>query len=175
MRSRTSLSSLADLRWLRRRERGCGQVAGTVYSSSGALEGRVVNPPARNPRPAPRTEYVYVQNKGTNAQQGRKLTGISPGKARTPSGVPAFLGNREIIFGTWAVSMALVTVDDWKTNNILVRPSRLWGTTLVYAGLALVSTIDALVPIANALAIGYTIVLLYQFFSKQGQFSGSKA
>jgi hypothetical protein len=71
--------------------------------------------------------------------------------------------------------MGLVTWDEWVTNAILPRPLRLWETTLVYAGLALLSAADPLVPVANALAIGYTIVLLYQFFTGGGNFGGPGA
>lgn len=142
------------------------------------IEGRVV-PRDRSPairggsnRPPPRTEYVYVQDKGTNARRGFREVRYQPARTRVPSGVPPFLGNREIVFGSWAVAMALVSWDEWKVNGILPRPLRLWETTLVYLGLALLSVVDAFVPLANAFAIGYTIVLLYQFFTGKGSFGG---
>jgi hypothetical protein len=147
----------------------------TVYSSETALEGKVVRSPSQERRSPPRTEYVYVQDKGSGGGQQRGWLSYNPRQsqqARVPSGVPPFLGNRAVIFGTWAVSMALVGADEWRTNHILPRPLRLWETTLVFAGLAILSMIDAMVPLANAFAIGYTIVLLYQFFTGGGNFGG---
>jgi hypothetical protein len=113
-----------------------------------------------------RTEYVLVQGKDT-----QKRSSYQPATS-VPSGIPAFLGNREVIFGSWAVAMALVSWDEWKNNGILPRPYRLWDTTLLYGGLCLLSIVDALVPIANALAIGYTIALMYEFFTGGGDFGG---
>lgn len=148
----------------------------TVYSSETALEGRVVNSPSTARRTPPKTEYVYVQDKGTNARRGRlTYTPKQPQQAPVPRGVPSLLGNRAIIFGTWAVSMTLAGVDEWRVHGLLARPLRLWEVTLVYAGLALLSMIDAFVPIANAFAIGYTVVLVYQFFTGGGNFGGPGA
>ena len=139
------------------------------------VEGRVVGGSNRRGPPPPRTEYVYVQDKGTNARRrGYRQLSYRPqqqSRVQVPSGVPAILGNREIIFGSWAIAMALVSWDEWKTHGILPRPLRLWDTTFVYAGLVLLSIPDALVPLASALAVGYTIALLYQFFSGSGAFS----
>lgn len=153
-------------------------MAGEVATRGGRpVEGRVVTSPARQGGGSgPRTEYVYVQGAGSQepARSQRRLswTPGPAGRAQVPRGVPGFMGNRGVIFGTWAVAMAVVTWDEWSVNNILPRPARLWDTTWVYAGLALLSVFDMLVPIANALALGYTLVLLYQFFSKKGQFGG---
>jgi hypothetical protein len=149
------------------------------------VEGKVVstrssrNAPAvrdtGSSRGAPRTEYVYVRDSGTGQRGYRSVSygqnGVNK-RSAVPKGVPSFLGNREILFGAWAVSMGLVAWDEWKVNGILPRPLRLWDTTLVYMGLALLSAVDAFVPIANALAIGYTITLLYQFFTGSGNFGG---
>jgi hypothetical protein len=71
----------------------------------------------------------------------------------------------------WIVAMILVGFDEWKNNGILPRPVRLWDTSLVYGILVLLGFVDVMVPIANALAIGYTIVLLWQYFNGQGQFT----
>lgn len=121
----------------------------------------------------PATEYIYVEPKGSQ-QQGNILSRVAGGgKARTPAGVPSWLGRREIILGAWLGAMVLVSVDEWRNNGILPRPSRLWWTTLTYAILMGVSIIDPLVPITNALAIGYTIVLAYQYFNGQGQFTAT--
>jgi hypothetical protein len=133
----------------------------------------------------PQTEYVYVQDKGTGQKQQQPQQTGPTGKqtaarqqvtrqvrnqANIPRGMPRFLGNRQVLVGSWFIAIALVSWDEWDRNGILPRPLRLWDVTMVYAGLAVVSVIDVLVPIANALAIGYTVVLLYQFFNGTGQF-----
>jgi hypothetical protein len=141
--------------------------------TSQALEGRVI-PPSQGGR-TPRTEYVYVRDEQTGRRGYRQVSYGQNGQAqrsRVPSGVPSFLGGRMIIFGSWGAAMALVTWDEWAHNNILPRPLRLWETTMVYAGLALLSVVDAMVPLANALALGYTLVLVYQFFTGGGNFGG---
>jgi hypothetical protein len=69
--------------------------------------------------------------------------------------------------------MVLVGFDEWKNNGILPRPVRLWDTSIVYGLLTLMGFIDIMLPIANALAIGYTIVLLWQYYNGSGQFQGS--
>lgn len=144
-----------------------------IFSSSqevAPIEGRVVDSPSAR-RNAPRTEYVYVQDKGTNNRNARTVQYAPKSKQTSvPRGVPAFLGNREVIFVAWMVAMILVGFDEWKNNNILPRPQRLWYTSLTYGLLALVSGIDFVVPIANAFAIGFTLVLLYQYYQKTGQF-----
>jgi hypothetical protein len=117
-----------------------------------------------------RTEYVYVTDAKGN-QTLQKNRSYQPATS-VPRGIPRFLGNRQIMFGAWAVGMALISWDEWKANNILPRPLRLWETTMVYAILALASTADFMVPICNALAIGYTLVLLYEFFTGGGNFGG---
>lgn len=66
--------------------------------------------------------------------------------------------------------MAMVSWDEWTTHHILPRPARLWYTSLTYFLLALISTIDAAVPLATALAIGYTIAVAYQYFTGTGGF-----
>jgi hypothetical protein len=130
----------------------------------------------------PQTEYVYVKDQGGGGgggpsvkQQAARQGAVRQirNQANVPSGMPRFLGNRQVLVGSWFVAIGLVSWDEWHNNGILPRPLRLWDVTLVYAGLALVSVIDPLVPLANALAIGYTIVLLYQFFQGTGQFAGT--
>lgn len=97
-----------------------------------------------------------------------------PDQARyvsVPKPLPQFLGARPIIFYSWIGAIILVCFDEWHTNNILPRPSRLWYTTLVYGMLTMLSIVDPLVGIANALAMGYTITLYYQYFNSSGQFT----
>jgi hypothetical protein len=115
-----------------------------------------------------RTEYVYVTDAEGNRSKQRQSS-YEP-RTRVSSGMPSFLGNREVILGSWMVAMALVSWDEWSNHGILPRPLRLWETTGVYAILALVSVADRLAPIATALALGYTLVLLYQFFTGGGGF-----
>lgn len=93
-----------------------------------------------------------------------------------PRPVPQFMGNSSVIVMAWMVAMAVVAFDEWKRHHIFPRPARLWWTTAVYGILALTGMVPALLPLMNALAIGYTIMLLWQYFTKNGQFTeGSKA
>lgn len=85
---------------------------------------------------------------------------------------PRFMGSQRTIIFAWIVAMIFVVADEWKRFGILPRPSRLWWTTLVYGILALLSQLEALIPLTNALALGYSITVAWQFFNKEGQFSG---
>lgn len=134
---------------------------------------RTVNPP--------RTEYVYVQNKGIGGSSGGGRFNYSnsrlantlrtqPAQVPVPEHLPRFLGNASIVGYAWVGAMLTIGFDEWHNNDILPRPARLWYTSLVYGLLALTTIIPALIPLANALAIGYTIMLLWQYFNKQGQF-----
>lgn len=67
--------------------------------------------------------------------------------------------------------MIVVGFDDWHNYHILPRPARLWYTSLTYGLLILASMADALVPLANALAIGYAIMLIWQYYNGTGQFA----
>jgi hypothetical protein len=146
----------------------------TIYSPSGEVARRdatvVVNDRGRQP---PRTEYVYVGNEGDKQGPRRVLSWRPPQQVtvRTPRHVPSVLGNGQLIGYAWLVSMILVGFDEWKNNGILPRPMRLWDTSIVYGLLALLAIIPPLIPLANALAVGYTIVLLWQYFNGQGQFA----
>jgi hypothetical protein len=84
---------------------------------------------------------------------------------RIPSKLPKVLANRPVIFNAWIVAMVAVSWDEWHNLGIFPRPKRLWYTSVVYGLLVVVSFADAVVPVANALAIGYTIVLLSQLWS----------
>ena len=100
----------------------------------------------------------------------RNALAAQPRQASTPAGIPRIFGNGSIVGYAWIVAMVLVGFDEWKNNGILPRPVRLWDTSLLYGLLALLSFIEVMIPLANALAIGYTIVLLWQYFNGQGQF-----
>jgi hypothetical protein len=128
----------------------------------------------------PATEYVVV-----NKQQAGR-TDKAPDKpppqqqqqrqqVSMPKGVPAILGNRSVIFSSWAVSMVVVCFDEWHNYHILPRPARLWYTSLTFGLLVLASIPDALVPLANAFAIGFTIMLIWQYYNGSGQFAQGAA
>lgn len=151
----------------------------TVYSTSQevattdnsrVVEGRVI------PRgQSPKTEYIYVGDQGSQSRTRRVLTYKPPAhnQGRVPKPMPQWLGNARIIGYSWVAAMILIGFDEWKNNGILPRPARLWDTSIVYGLLAIASVVDVLVPLLNALAIGYTIMLLWQFYNGQGQFSSS--
>lgn len=113
---------------------------------------------------------------GQPSRWGSRVSGVSrvlgngAVRARVPSGVPSFLGNQQLVIFAWAGAMAFVGVDEWKNNHILARPSRLWWTSVVYGMLAMAGMITPLIPLVNALAIGYLFVLAWQYFNGQGQF-----
>lgn len=85
-------------------------------------------------------------------------------KFKGPVSVPPFLSNRSIVFNAWLIAMILIGFDEWHNLGILPRPARLWNTSLVYGLLMMLSFVDPMVPIANALAIGFDVALLYQYY-----------
>lgn len=95
---------------------------------------------------------------------GVKLPGGS-NPAPTPKYVPRFLGSRSVIMFAWGAAMALVAFDEWKTHHILPRPARLWDTSIVFVLLAGASTLDPLVPLCTAIAIGLVVALLMNYFT----------
>jgi len=90
-----------------------------------------------------------------------------------PRGMPRFLGERPVLMGSWVIAMAVISYDEWKNYSRLPIPARLWETSLVYGLLAIFSMADFLVPLANAFGLGYAIMLLYQYYNSEGQFTGS--
>lgn len=72
----------------------------------------------------------------------------------------------------WGVAMGLVFVDEWREHRILARPARLWWSSIAYFILAVVAHFGPLMPIAVLIAVGLTIQLAYQYFNREGQFSG---
>jgi hypothetical protein len=151
------------------------------------IQGRVVSTPSTSsasPTPSrmgntpPRSQTVYAQNQGGGQQAGpRQYAASYMGGMRTrrqvnpPFNLPGFLGNSDVIIYSWFIAMVIIGFDDWKNHNILPRPSRLWYTSLFYGILALVGVVDVMIPLVNALAIGYTITLLWQYYEKTGQFA----
>lgn len=85
--------------------------------------------------------------------------------SQVPGSLPGILRTRSMVFNSWMLSMAVISFDEWHNNNILPRPARLWDATLFFGLLALVSMPDAMVPLANAFAAGYTIMLIWQYFN----------
>jgi membrane protease YdiL (CAAX protease family) len=101
-------------------------------------------------------------------------TPSQPYQVPVPAQMPGWLGDRRMIVNLWLVSMAVIAFDEWHNYGVLPRPARLWWTSLTYGLLMIAAIPDPLVPIANALALGYTLVLAYQYFSAEGQFAGTK-
>lgn len=126
---------------------------------------------SRNP---PRTEYVYVGDQGGGQSRTQRVIRWQPAQhtqVNMPKPVPQWLGNARIIGYSWVAAMILIGFDEWKNHGILPRPVRLWDTSIVFGLLAAASVVDILVPLLNALAIGYVIMLLWQFYNGEGQFS----
>lgn len=128
---------------------------------------------------APKGSYSGPSG-GTGMREGsgynwlKGYLAAQPRNAPTPKGIPRFLGNQKIIVYSWLVAMVAVGFDEWHNNGILPRPVRLWDTSLVFGLLALLGFIEPITPIANALAIGYVIVLIWQYYGGSGQFAHRK-
>lgn len=135
---------------------------------------------------APRTEYVLRLSPddysstdappggGARTQAGERLRGFTVAhQARVNNSTPitGFLTSPHLISGAWMAAMAVVSVDEWKQHHILPRPSRLWWTTMTYALLGVLAMSDLMAPLAGALAVGYTIMLIWQYYNGSGQFT----
>jgi hypothetical protein len=141
----------------------------------------------------PSQQYVYVQNPPQGRTGGRTTASQTGGQGQGQAGpgsrqpqsqqaptapfmkglpqpVRVFLGNRQTLFYAWIVAMILVGFDDWHSYQILPRPSRFWYTSLTYGLLGIAASVDMMVPICNALGVGYTITLLWQYYNGSGQF-----
>lgn len=105
-----------------------------------------------------RSRAAYVASRGAQS-------------VNVPQGVPSFLGHASTMIFAWIVALGIITWDEWHRHHILPRPSRLWYTSLVYGILMLAGMSGPILPLMNALAVGYTIVLAYQLFNKSGQFA----
>lgn len=88
-----------------------------------------------------------------------------------PNGLPPVLASRRTIVYSWIASMAIISWDEWHNNKILPRPARLWYATAFYLILVIFSLTNFTAAIANALAIGYMIMLAWQYFNGSGQFA----
>lgn len=105
---------------------------------------------------------------------GRRPPGWDqPMRVKVPSQVPSFFGDKRIIMNAWFAAIVFVSYDEWVNYGVLPRPARLWYTSLTYGILMLVAMSDRAAVLANALAIGFTFVLLYQLMAQSGQFTKS--
>ena len=135
----------------------------------------------------PTTEYVYVEpvtgSRGTRSgnsdvapiedepgqsrlgRAGNYLRGAAARQVRTPPHVPHFLGSSKVIKGAWLGSLVVVSIEAIQNYGVLPPPGRLFWISGTFMLLGVVGQIDALLPIVNALAIGFFLVLLWQYFS----------
>jgi hypothetical protein len=127
----------------------------------------MTTPASPPPAYTPVRRYQPVAYTEPQTRTERMINRIPAGarQVNLPGGAPRFLGDRGTIFYAWTIAMLVVGYDEWHNLNILPRPSRLWDTSLVYGLLALMAVVDPLVPIANALAVGFTISLLWRLYN----------
>jgi len=148
------------------------------------VEGKVVKGGPRTQKQEPINVTYNINSGNGGADTGGKRFDYSnnwvartmrqpPKQVPVPNGVPRFLGNNKLLGYAWVASMILIAFDEWHNNGILPRPVRLWSSSVVFGILALVSMLDFLIPIVNALAIGYLIMLLWQYFNGSGQFTAT--
>jgi hypothetical protein len=149
--------------------------------SGQAVQGRVI-PPKQKQQSTINVTYNVNSGQTTGQPTSNKTfdyrnnwiartMAARPTQTPLPEGVPRFLGNAQIVGYAGIGAMILIGFDEWHNNQILPRPHRLWSTLIVYGLLALSTTIPPLIPLANAFAIGYLIMLLWQYFNGSGQFS----
>lgn len=131
------------------------------------------------PRPAASSSGGVPQTGGSPGGGGNAFTrsagfvnqhsGEFRSMTNVPNGIPRVLGSRQLLFMFWLVAMVLVASDEWKTfPGKFPRPARFWYASLTYALLFLASQIDAMVPLANALGLGFLMVLGYENVSGNG-------
>lgn len=85
--------------------------------------------------------------------------------------LPRWLADRRIVLVAWVGGLILITIDERQSGYLLPRPLRLWYASGVFLILAALGTSDVMVPLSNALAIGFTITLAFQYYNNEGQFS----
>lgn len=128
--------------------------------------------PSPDEEPATGTPNRGAWRRNLNARTEQFVRKYSPDQPAS-GGLSGLFQHDGVIVAAWIGALAVITVDEWYSYGILPRPSRLWWATLVYGSLAVIGISDTLLPFVNVLAVGYTIVLAWQYFNKQGQFSGS--
>lgn len=160
-------------------------MAGEVARREPGTPARTDQAPSRFGRDKPKTIYANITDAGSSRtssgpsteeyvydnQGGGFLSRFPNVRGKVPKGVPSFLGDSRIIAYSWLTSMIMVGFDEWHNNSILPRPARLWYTSAVYGVLAILAQVPVLTAVCNALAIGYTIMLIWQYFNKTGQFA----
>lgn len=153
------------------------------------IQPTAVYPPASSSASPP---HFYPNPNSSGAQQGRTYVIYQPGQQQTqqpgrvnrinnriptqqqtvnsslsnslPYWLKGSVNNRAIVFNMWLIAMIIIGFDEWHNLNVLPRPARLWDTSLLYGLLIIAGFVDAAVPIANLLAIGFTISLLIKYF-----------
>jgi hypothetical protein len=133
----------------------------------GVVYGNITD--AGGDRPPPRTQYVPVDEGGGRSEL--RWTGGPLKQVQIPRPLPRWLGNQRTLGYTWLGAMIVISFDEWHNNHILPRPARLWYTSLTYGMLMVLSLVDAMIPVANAIGIGFFIMLAYQYFNGTGQFA----
>jgi len=146
------------------------------------LQPTQVYPPGSYPGPQSsgpqqgRTYVIYQPGQQQQTQQPGRMSRVQnriPPQNQTvdsslsnslPSWLKGSVNNRAIVFNMWIIAMIIVGFDEWHNLNVLPRPARLWDTSLLYGLLIIAGFVDAAVPIANLLAIGFTISLLIKYF-----------
>lgn len=137
-----------------------------VYGT-GVQAPEISHEPETPPLPSQPSYLSRTRSAAVN-RLSREPSKVNPSWA---SGWPSILRRRSFITGAWGIAIILVAFDEWKYYGVFPRPKRLFDTSMVYLGLMGLSVIDAFVPLANALAAGYTLTLLWQYYNGGGQFS----
>jgi hypothetical protein len=112
-------------------------------------------------QPEPKPSLLNRVNNRIPNQQQTVPSGLSNG---LPYWLKGSVSNRAIVFNMWMIAMIIIGFDEWHNLGILPRPARLWDTSLLYGLLAIAGFVDVAVPIANILAIGFTIALAVKYF-----------
>jgi hypothetical protein len=99
---------------------------------------------------------------GLLGRAGGYLKGQAVRQVQTPPHVPAILGHSGLIKACWLGSMVVVSVEAIMGYGVLPPPGRLFWISSTYALLAVAGSVDAMLPLVNALALGYLIVLIWQ-------------
>jgi hypothetical protein len=134
-----------------------GPYPGGPGGSSSGQQGRVwvVQPP-----PDQGGRFSRLQQR-IPAQQQVVPSGLSNS---LPKFMRGSLNNRAIVFNMWIIAMIYIGYDEWHNLGVLPRPARWWDTSLLYGLLAILGFVDAMVPLANILAIGFTIALAMKYY-----------
>lgn len=86
--------------------------------------------------------------------------------------LPDWMADRRIMVTAWVVAMVIITADERRLGYPLPRPARLWSASLLYGLLMVAGAVDPIAPIANLMAIGFTVELGIEFYGTTGPFEG---